>query len=58
MRAHTWLWATLLAAAVFLLAYWGPVEVLVPYRVRNELGGSAGDFGSSWRAASGRSSRR
>ena len=45
VRAHAWLWATLLAAAVFLLAYWGPVEVLVPYRVRNELGGSAGDFG-------------
>ena len=45
VRAHTWLWATLLAAAVFLLAYWGPVDVLVPYRVRNELGGTAGDFG-------------
>ena len=45
VRAHTWLWATLLAAAVFLLAYWGPVEVLVPYRVRNELGGDANDFG-------------
>ena len=45
VRANAWLWATLLAAAVFLLAYWGPVEVLVPYRVRNELGGTAGDFG-------------
>ena len=45
VRSHAWLWATLLAAAVFLLAYWGPVEVLVPYRVRNELGGTAGDFG-------------
>jgi MFS family permease len=45
VRAHAWLWATLLAAAVFLLAYWGPIEVLVPYRVRNELGGSASDFG-------------
>jgi Transmembrane secretion effector len=45
VRAHAWLWATLLAAAIFLLAYWGPIEVLVPYRVRNELGGSAGDFG-------------
>ena len=45
VRAHTWLWATLVAAAVFLLAYWGPVEVLVPYLVRNELGGDADDFG-------------
>ena len=45
VRAHAWLWATLLAAAFFLLAYWGPVEVLVPFRVRNELGGGADDFG-------------
>jgi DHA3 family tetracycline resistance protein-like MFS transporter len=45
VRAHAWLWATLLAAAVFLLAYWGPVEVLVPFRVRTELGGDADDFG-------------
>jgi Transmembrane secretion effector len=45
VRAHAWLWATLAAAAVFLLAYWGPVDVLVPYLVRNELGGDASDFG-------------
>ena len=45
VKAHAWLWATLLAAAVFLLAYWGPIDVLVPYRVRNELGGDANDFG-------------
>jgi hypothetical protein len=45
VRARAWLWATLLAAAVFLLAYWGPVEVLVPFRVRNDLGGGADDFG-------------
>jgi Transmembrane secretion effector len=45
VRARPWLWATLLAAAVFLLAYWGPIDVLVPYRVRNELGGDAGDYG-------------
>jgi DHA3 family tetracycline resistance protein-like MFS transporter len=45
VRAHAWLWATLLAAAAFLLAYWGPIDVLVPYRVRNELGGTAGDYG-------------
>ncbi|MGH3041737.1 MAG: MFS transporter [Gaiellaceae bacterium] len=45
VKAHAWLWATLLAAAVFLLAYWGPIDVLVPYLVRNELGGDASDFG-------------
>jgi MFS family permease len=45
VRGRPWLWATLLAAAIFLLAYWGPIDVLVPYRVRNELGGDAGDYG-------------
>jgi DHA3 family tetracycline resistance protein-like MFS transporter len=45
VRARTWLWVTLLGAAAFLLAYWGPVEVLIPFRIRNELGGTAGDFG-------------
>jgi MFS family permease len=45
VRAHTWLWGTLIAAAVSLLAFWGPVEVLLPYRIRNELGGGADDFG-------------
>jgi Transmembrane secretion effector len=45
VRANAWLWATLMAAAAFLLAYWGPIDVLVPYRVRNELGGEASDYG-------------
>jgi DHA3 family tetracycline resistance protein-like MFS transporter len=45
VRARTWLWVTLVGAAAFLLAYWGPVEVLIPFRIRNELGGTAGDFG-------------
>lgn len=45
VRARAWLWATLLAAAVFLLAYWGPVEVLVPFRIRNDMGAGADDFG-------------
>jgi MFS family permease len=45
VRTHTWLWGTLVAAAVALLAFWGPSEVLVPYVVKNELDGSAGDLG-------------
>jgi MFS family permease len=45
VRSQTWLWGTLLAAAVSLLAYYGPWEVLVPYIVKNLLGGSAGDLG-------------
>jgi MFS family permease len=45
VRSQTWLWGTLLAAAVSLLAFYGPYEVLVPYIVKNLLGGSAGDLG-------------
>jgi hypothetical protein len=45
VRAHAWLWATLSAAAIFLLAYWGPVDVLVPYLIRNDLEGGADSFG-------------
>lgn len=45
VRAHTWIWGTLLAASVSLLAYYGPWEVLVPYVVKNTLDGSAADLG-------------
>ena len=45
VRAETWLWGTLLMAAVTLLLTWGPWEVLIPYIVKNELGGSARDLG-------------
>jgi DHA3 family tetracycline resistance protein-like MFS transporter len=45
VRAHTWLWGTLLSAAVGLLAFIGPLEVLIPYVVKNELGGGAGAYG-------------
>jgi MFS family permease len=45
VRGETWLWATLVMAALALLLFLGPVEVLVPIRIDDELGGSAGDFG-------------
>jgi hypothetical protein len=45
VRAHTWLWATLLSAALTLLLFLGPIEVLLPYVVRNELGGDADVLG-------------
>ena len=45
VRQHVWLWGTLLGAAISLLAFWGPIEVLVPYRIKNDLGGDAADFG-------------
>lgn len=45
VRSQPWLWATLLAAAVSLLCFWGPQEVLLPFLVKNPLGGDASDLG-------------
>jgi MFS family permease len=45
VRATPWLWATMTATVVAVLAFAGPVEVLLPFHVKNELGGDAGDFG-------------
>lgn len=45
VRTQTWLWATLAGASISLLVFWGPEEVLVPFVVKNEMGGDAGDFG-------------
>ena len=46
VRAHAWLWATLTGAALFLLVTYGPMEVLLPYIIKNELGGDAATFGT------------
>jgi Na+/melibiose symporter-like transporter len=46
VRAHAWLWATLAGAALFLLVTYGPFEVLLPYIIRNDLGGDAATFGT------------
>jgi MFS family permease len=45
IRRHTWLWGGMVAATVSLLCAWGPMEVLVPYLVKNELHGSPLDIG-------------
>ena len=45
VRGRTWLWGTLISAAFAYLAFMGPTEVLLPYVVKNELGGSAADLG-------------
>ncbi len=37
-----WLLATLLFASLMILAMMGPLEVLVPYFIKSDLGGSAG----------------
>jgi Transmembrane secretion effector len=46
VRAHAWLWGTLVGAAVFLFVTLGPFEVLLPYIIRNELGGGAAVYGT------------
>jgi MFS family permease len=45
VRHNVWLLSTLLAFSLTVLAFWGPVEVLVPYLIRNGVGGGAGGFG-------------
>jgi len=45
VRSQPWLWVTFLAATFTYLLFLGPTEVLLPYLVKNELGGNAHDFG-------------
>jgi MFS family permease len=45
VRANVWIWGTLVSAAVAYLLFLGPTEVLLPFVVKNDLGGSAGDLG-------------
>src|SRR3954469_18605663 len=45
VRRHTWLWATFASAAIAYLCFMGPVEVLLPLVVKQDLGGSATDLG-------------
>jgi predicted MFS family arabinose efflux permease len=45
VRSRTWLWASMTAAAVSLLCFWGPFDVLVPFVVKNELKASAFQLG-------------
>ncbi|HMI28064.1 MAG TPA: MFS transporter [Gaiellaceae bacterium] len=45
VRSRTWLWGTLLSAAVAYLVFLGPTEVLLPFVVKNELHASAGTLG-------------
>jgi MFS family permease len=45
VRSRAWLWATFASAAVAYLLFMGPVEVLLPLLVKNDVGGSATDLG-------------
>ena len=41
IRRHVWIWGTLGMATVWVLLLMGPVNVLVPYVVKNHLGGGS-----------------
>jgi DHA3 family tetracycline resistance protein-like MFS transporter len=45
VRHEPWLWSTLIAASLSLLFFLGPLEVLLPYVIRNDLHAGAGGFG-------------
>jgi hypothetical protein len=45
VRRHIWLWGTFLSATFTYLLFVGPTEVLLPYVVKHELGGSAAQLG-------------
>ena len=45
VRSRVWLWGTFGAAALAYLLFMGPAEALVPFVVKNELGGDATDLG-------------
>jgi Transmembrane secretion effector len=45
VKSEPWLWASIVAAALGLLAFWGPFEVLLPFIVKNNLHEDANAFG-------------
>lgn len=45
VRAHRWLWGTLLFAAVTVLVLVGPIRVLLPFVVRDQAGGGSSAYG-------------
>ena len=50
VRSHVWLWGTFGSAAFAYLLFMGPVEVLLPFLVKNELDASAADLGAVFAA--------
>jgi hypothetical protein len=45
VRRRVWIWGTLLWSLLVLPLAWGPYVVLLPFFVKNELGGDARDLG-------------
>jgi MFS family permease len=46
VRAQAWLWSTMIAASLSILFFFGPLEVLLPYVVRNDLDAGPGSYGA------------
>lgn len=46
VRGTPWLWATLCASGLVIFAFFGPLQVLLPFRLKNELDVGAGTFGA------------
>ncbi len=46
VRREPWLWATLCSAGLALLLFYGPLQVLLPFVIKNELHLGAGTFGA------------
>jgi MFS family permease len=46
VRTQTWLWGTLVAASLAILFFMGPMQVLVPYLVKNRLHAGSGSYGT------------
>ncbi len=45
VRGHVWLWGTFASAGLAYLLFMGPAEVLLPFMVKHELGGSGEQLG-------------
>jgi MFS family permease len=45
VRSQRWLWGTVLFAMITILVLLGPIEVLLPFLVRDEAGGGASEYG-------------
>jgi DHA3 family tetracycline resistance protein-like MFS transporter len=46
VRSQPWLWATLVFAGLTVFAFLGPLQVLLPFHLKNDLGYGAGTFGA------------
>lgn len=43
--SQRWLWVTLLTTTLMMLLFFGPMQVLLPYMIRNEIGAGSAGYG-------------